>query len=249
MKHKFLFVCGLHRSGTSLVFQSLREHPEISGFRDTGVAEDEGQHLQTVFPPAIDKGGPGRFGFDPSSHMTEAASEVSAANREKLLAEWGRYWDFSRPVLLEKSPPNLVRTRFLQALFENAYFLIITRHPVAVSCATSKWLKSSPSKLLKHWIVCHRTYLEDAPHVAHKLVIRYEDFVADPDAGLAQIHAFVGVEPHAAEGITVRTDLNEKYFAMWRQMETRGLKGFFARRARKRFEADANRFGYSLQDF
>ena len=34
---RMVFVCGLHRSGTSVVHRCLREHPEVSGFSDTGV--------------------------------------------------------------------------------------------------------------------------------------------------------------------------------------------------------------------
>ena len=47
---RYVFVCGLHRSGTSLITRSLMDHPEVSGFRDTGAIEDEGQFLQTVLP-------------------------------------------------------------------------------------------------------------------------------------------------------------------------------------------------------
>ncbi len=36
---RYLFVCGLHRSGTSLITRCLMEHPSVSGFRDTGAIE------------------------------------------------------------------------------------------------------------------------------------------------------------------------------------------------------------------
>jgi len=35
--NRHIFVCGLHRSGTSLITRSLAEHPEITGFSGTGV--------------------------------------------------------------------------------------------------------------------------------------------------------------------------------------------------------------------
>ncbi|MEI2612689.1 MAG: hypothetical protein V9G20_28950 [Candidatus Promineifilaceae bacterium] len=57
--HQFIFIGGLHRSGTSILFKTLRDHPQISGFYNTQVPEDEGQHLQTVIPPAKAFGGPG----------------------------------------------------------------------------------------------------------------------------------------------------------------------------------------------
>ncbi len=39
---RYVFVCGLHRSGTSLLARALAEHPAASGFQNTGAIEDEG---------------------------------------------------------------------------------------------------------------------------------------------------------------------------------------------------------------
>lgn len=66
-----IFIGGLHRSGTSLLHEILRRHPAVSGFANTGVPKDEGQHLQTVYPPASAFGGPGLFGFNRASFMNE----------------------------------------------------------------------------------------------------------------------------------------------------------------------------------
>ena len=51
--------------------------------------------------------------------------------------------DTGKEFLLEKSPPNIIRTRFLQAMFPNSYFINIKRHPIATSLATKKWSKTS----------------------------------------------------------------------------------------------------------
>jgi len=115
-RHQFVFLAGLHRSGTTLLARLLAAHPEMSGFSGTGVPADEGQHLQSVYPAAKKYGGPGRFGFAPESHLTEGSPLVSEASARKLFEEWSAHWDLSRPLLLEKSPPNLLKTRFLQAL-------------------------------------------------------------------------------------------------------------------------------------
>ncbi len=242
--HRFLFICGLHRSGTSLLFKCLKEHPDISGFSDTGVPEDEGQHLQSVYPAGEAFGGPGRFGFDPASYLDETSPLVTAENRDRLFAEWAAHWDLSRPVLLEKSPPNLVRARFLQALFPESWFVTMTRHPVAVSLATQKWSRTGDVSLLRHWLRCHERYRADAPALKHHLEVRYEDFVADPEGVLGRVYDFVGLERRGTSE-RVRSDVNDKYFEQWEQ--PRSLWGGVRRRLTGvRFEARVRRFGYSL---
>jgi len=94
MEHHFIFVAGLHRSGTSVLHQILRSHPSVSGFFNTGVPEDEGQHLQTVFRPAMAFGGPGRFGFDPNSYMNEHHRLATAKNANRALSSVGQTLGF-----------------------------------------------------------------------------------------------------------------------------------------------------------
>ena len=85
-QHRYIFVGGLHRSGTSVLFRALRDHPEVSGFQGTASPEDEGMHLQTVFPPSGRYGGAGEFGFHPEAHLTEASPLVSMTGWRKNLS-------------------------------------------------------------------------------------------------------------------------------------------------------------------
>ncbi len=241
-----LFVCGLHRSGTSLVHRCLARHPEVFGFHDTGMPEDEGQHLQTVYPPAYRHGGPGRFGFDPASHLTEESPLVTDANRARLIEEWGSHCSGGGGLFVEKSPPNLVRTRFLQAMFPRASFLVVVRHPAAVAGATQKWSHTPSTSLVHHWVACHTTLRADAPQLERVRVVRYEEMVADPDASLAAIYDWLGLAPQAS-GEPVRADVNARYFARWRSRAR--LAGRLDRKlAARRYEGDVRSWGYSLRD-
>jgi hypothetical protein len=245
-RYKFVFVCGLHRSGTSPLFRILREHPEISGFQNTSAPEDEGQHLQTVFPAAKAYGGPGCFGFAEEAHLTEESSLVSSGNRQRLFEEWSRYWDLTKPCLLEKSPPNLIRTRFLQAIFPGSHFIVISRHPIAVSLATSKWTPSSLESLMEHWLHCHRLFELDRPYLSHVRVIKYEDLIRGTEIELEQIYGFLGLAPHPSPILNPAG--NERYFRAWRELsvETNGRALF--REIVAKYEEKVRLYGYSLMD-
>ena len=84
-EHQFVFIGGLHRSGTSLLHRCLRSHPDFSGFLDLGVPEDEGQFVQSVYPRKY--GGPGLFAFHPAAHITESSPLVTDDNRRRLYEE------------------------------------------------------------------------------------------------------------------------------------------------------------------
>jgi glycosyltransferase involved in cell wall biosynthesis len=243
----FVFICGLHRSGTSLLFEMLREHPQISGFRDTGVPEDEGQHLQSVYPPAGTHGLPGRFGFKRDAHLTEASPLVSDANRAMLFAEWAPRWDGSKPFLLEKSPPNLIRTRFLQAMFPNSKFVVFRRHPIPVSLATRRWSRTRIFSLVRHWVVCHETWRKDRPRVRNVLELTYEHLVAEPADALEQLCAFLGADPFPCPP-PQKPDptVNAHYMETWRQLK-RHPRGRLSLGITERvFESRIRSWGYSF---
>lgn len=237
----FVFVTGLHRTGTSLLHRLLRAHPRISGFANTGVHEDEGQHLQSVVPPAMAYGGPGRFGFDARAYLDETSALATRDNAEKLYGEWAAHWDISKPFLLEKSPTTLVRMRFFQALFPNSAFVVILRHPIAVTKATQKWTKTGTRALMEHTLSCYERALDDLPHLRRTFVLRYEDFVAQPEGALDAICDFIGVAS-ITPSEPVRSDVNSRYFHAWRH----GPLAFRRRRIASDYEARVRRLGYSM---
>jgi sulfotransferase family protein len=149
-------------------------------------------------------------------------------------------------VLVEKSPPNLLKLRFLQALFPDATFVVIMRHPIAVSYATQKWSETSLDSLLEHWLVCHEIFLKDAPHIRKLVLVRYEDFVGDPLGVVGRIQGRLGLTPSEA-AFKARTGINDDYFKRWNARLKPRQKRHNAELA-DRYEERANRFSYSLRD-
>lgn len=270
-EHKYVFIGGIHRSGTSILLKLLRGHPEISGFIDTNAFEDEGQHLQSVYPTweldqseEISK--PKElirrfinrmllrkrllFAFNNKAHLTETSSYVSAENQTKLFSEWKIYWDLNKQFLLEKSPPNIIRTRFLQAMFPNSYFIIVRRHPIAVSLAIQKWVKWSERTtfpLFEHWIKCHDIFKSDQLYLRNSFEFKHEDFISKPDVCLKEIHSFLGIDYHPAEE-DILSNTNEKYYRIWRRWHENPNQITLVNKIQNQFEDKINSFGYSFFD-
>jgi hypothetical protein len=244
--HRFVFLAGLHRSGTTLLARLLAAHPEISGFSDTGAPADEGQHLQTVYPSDHEHGRPGRFGFAPEMHLTEASPLVSDENALRLFEEWSPHWDLSCRFLLEKSPPNLLKTRFLQALYPDSAFVVIVRHPIPVSIPTAKWRGTRRfDRMFEHWVHCHALFAADREHLNRVHVLQYEQLVSDPAGQLRRIFDFLELEP-IPPSEPVDTGANEKYFRRWRELKRDPRMRAYLDLVSLRYERRVRRYGYSL---
>lgn len=258
MQHQHIFVGGLHRSGTTPLARLLGEHAQITGLTNTGVPEDEGQHLQDVYPKIREHGGMSRFAHTHAAHLTETSPLVTSESGERLLRSWAPYWDLSRPFLLEKSPGNLIKFRFLQELFPQSYFIAMVRHPVVAALAMRKWnprpiarngrLRVSLARTVAHWEAAHRLLREDLPHLRRVRVVCYEQLVADPEAELRKLQHFLGLDgPLPAR--SVRRGCNDQYAAVWDAMQNGGVA------ARRQYHkilrmplAEAAAYGYDISN-
>lgn len=229
----------------------LAEHPDVSGFSKTGEKMDEGQYLQSVYPSGPVRGGDavGRLGFDPAAYLTEKSPLAAPDKADRLFADWARYWDLSKSVLIEKSPPNILRMRYLQACFPDSHFILIARHPIAASVATKKWCRLNPVPgIIANWAVCYGRALKDAEKLNSVSVIRYEDLVADPKGALRPLTDRIGLSPLASAPDGVKDDLNLKYFDMWKTLLADPRERAMAALVRPFAEPVARRLGYSLDD-
>jgi hypothetical protein len=268
--YKYVFVCGLQRSGTSMLGRNVARLKDCTGFKNTGVLQDEGQYLQDVYPSDQAYGGTGRYGFDPRAHLTETSDLLTPENIARLRASWHAHWDNSKTICVEKTPGNLLMTRFLQAAFPESYFVVFKRHPVAVSMATQRWKVSVTAihSLLEHWLHCYGIFEEDKKYLKHVYELRYEDYVEHPDKYHQEIARFIGTTvPDAPTDDEFRyvtqwppTSLrvperameqtsgayNEKYLNRWRDLIARSFFRTYYRYLAMKYEPRFNKHGYSL---
>ncbi|MCZ3387121.1 MAG: sulfotransferase [Actinomycetia bacterium] len=243
---RLVFVGGLHRSGTTLLARLLASHPDATGLAGTGVPEDEGQHVQAVYPPAERFGGSGRFALNSQAHLTETSPLATSESAQQLWDAWQPYWDSERRFLIEKSPLNLIMGRFLQNLFPTASFVFIVRHPVTVTLATRKWRRrTSLPKLMENWFSGHDVARDDLAHLTRVHVVSYEWLLADPKSTMAEVTEFLSMPGEVDVG-SVDGSSSDVYETQWPELLHASHRG--AVKAHRLYQDRAKAFGYDLND-
>lgn len=129
--HTVILLGGPHRGGTTVLWDTFRQHPMISDFgnqRESGLDFSEGIFTQDVYPRFSigfessrrpkEPVGLGRFALANEKHVhwTHEHPKITPSNQARLLNRYGWYWDLNKRFLLEKSPTNAVLSTFLQSL-------------------------------------------------------------------------------------------------------------------------------------
>lgn len=208
---KWLFLVGCYNSGTTLLAELLGRHPAISAL------PTEGHFITDQFVKDYEVGLPRMWaGREELFRLTEADEGPDVIRIKK---EWGMRLDLSKPVLLEKSPPNSVRTRWLQKHFHPAYFVAIVRNGYAVAEGITR--KADPKHLRDSWPIEQSAWQwrrsievleEDSTCLEHFMWVRYEDLVRVPMQVLNSVAEFAGLsqfqdfDPNAALSIHERKD-------------------------------------------
>ena len=202
-RNRFVFVAGLHRTGTSLVSRMLAAHPEISAITGAPVPENEGCYLQGAIPHTALHGRPGHYAVDPAQHHTEASRYNTLEARRRLFEDWSPWFDGAKPWWLEKSPVNLTRMRLYQQLFPTSQFVIVLRHPQFMAAALAKWVDADAASLLAYALDAYDVMVADLAYLHAAFVMRYEDLIADPQAIQRSLCAFLSIDERYAN-LTLR---------------------------------------------
>ena len=100
---------------------------------------------------------------------------------------WDAYWDRDKPVLLEKSPPNIIRTGDILAHFQPVQFIIMVRNPYAQSEGLMRRNHWPARRAANFAMMCLRTQLKNRRQLDNATVLTYESLVQDPAGACAAI--------------------------------------------------------------
>lgn len=167
--------------------------------------------------------GEGQYIPEVEEVMRQAPWKASVALPWKRIKEvWEGYWDKEKPLLVEKSPPNLIRTNSILEHFSPVYFLIMVRNPYAHCEGPMRRNGWGVEKAAEFTVRCMRQQRENAEKLDHALSLTYEELVENPEATSQAIQASIpelgklkhdqNFEVYSVDGMVKRgiVNLNEK---------------------------------------
>jgi hypothetical protein len=194
-------IAGMHRSGTSMVTRALHDsglrlvgtsaeelieaaddNPE--GFWENKAIRDCNDELLEATggawdnPPDLPPAGVD----DPRvAHVAEAATAALTTLRQH------DHWGF-------KDPRTCLTAAYWLDLEPELRFVVCVRHPIDVALSLRRRNQSSYSLGLSLWERYYATLLDQVPP-ERRIVSHYDTFFVDPEAEMARLCAFAGLEP------------------------------------------------------
>lgn len=187
---KWVFIVGCYNSGTTLLHDLLASHPEV------GSLPQEGQFLTDQLPVPRDLGLPRLWALDPARFYLDETMGQSI-DVTALKRQWGAHYDDpQRPVLLEKSPTNAARIRWLEKHFEEASFIAIIRDGYAVTAGIRRKAGHPIEMAARQWAVSNEIMFRDLATAKRQRIVHYEDLTARPDEVMGSLLGFLDLAPH-----------------------------------------------------
>ncbi len=227
-KYGWLFILGPNNSGTTLLSNLLQEHPEIRGL------PKEGHHLTKGLPCPFRIDAVRLWSLQLDVFRWTEEDDVWPADRAKF--DWARHYPRRSGYLLEKSPPNTIRSRWLQRYFRPAKFVSIVRHPYATCEGIRRRMDCDIETAARHWATCMEILLTDLEKLDQSFFFTYEELTGEPEGTLTRMEKFLNlaqpfdrklfgeVSAHSIDGSTTGLqNLNAKSIARLSDEDKRAI--------------------------
>ncbi|MGH8504132.1 MAG: sulfotransferase [Gammaproteobacteria bacterium] len=168
--HKYLFVLSPPYGGSTVFWRLLGTSPA------TSLHPLEGQSLEGV------------------KHIMRNRAWDSATEFpwEHIKERWHQFWDTDKPVLVEKSPPNIIRAFEIQKVFRPSYFLVMIRDPYSFCEGRRRRHKGSDIRdSAAFWVSCAAYQRKNIEGLEHVIRVRYEDFAERPQETRERLLNFI----------------------------------------------------------
>lgn len=172
--NRYLFILAPPFSGSTLLNELLSTSSSVS--TNNALGTREGQQLPGVKELMWES----KNKYDP-----QAPYDWPFIRRQ-----WLKYWDVTKPVLLEKSPPNIVRATELMHHFVPASFIIMVRDPYAV-CESMIRRGQDATEAAAFAIRCLRLQKQNIETLQNFIFFTYEELTDAPEIIRQKLIAFI----------------------------------------------------------
>lgn len=177
LKHRHLFILCSHSSGSTALWRLLQTSPHVSAL------PEEGQFIGEV-APLMRKA--------PWNDKTELPWAT-------IKAEWDKVWDLDKSILLEKSPPHLLRAQAIEQVFENACFIVMVRNPYAYCEGTKRrgrtglgyGREATYAQIAEGWVRETQHQIRNLQLLQRVIGLTYEELTNRPAKTKAKVLAFM----------------------------------------------------------
>jgi hypothetical protein len=185
--NRWCFIVGCNNSGTSLLQELLERTNKVSTF------PFEGQRYTRVLKRST-KRGHERVWSEYLEEL-EVNPKISDKLRPRLLYDWMS--ELTMPVkeiIVEKTPANIIRMKWLNETFPKSYFIGIVRNGYAVAEGIRRKGHKPVDRGAKHWNFVNKRMIESSKDVDNFLLIKYEDLVDKQEKIISLLSIFLGID-------------------------------------------------------
>ncbi|MFL2574425.1 MAG: sulfotransferase [Flavobacteriales bacterium] len=173
-KNQYLFILSPPFCGSTLLTEIISTSKNVSCNNNIGLRE--GQHL-------------------PRAHNLLFTEDRWDPNKEidwnKIKKLWGKYWDRSKEVLLEKSPPNICRANNIDKVFNNSKYICLTRNPYAQIQSNIRRYNTDIELATEKYISYLKFQKKNIETLKNTLVVSYEELADNPSKTKEKISVFL----------------------------------------------------------
>jgi hypothetical protein len=159
---KYLFVLSPPFCGSTLLTQIISSSNNVSCNNNIGLME--GQHLPQAKDILFTKD---RWDIDKKIDWI------------KVKSIWHKYWDLSKPILLEKSPPNIIRVEKINKYFNKVKFICLVRNPYA-QIQSNLRRYNTDIKVATTDYIKYLKFQKENLNKYDSILIKYEDLTEQP---------------------------------------------------------------------
>lgn len=193
-----VFIVAPNNSGSTMLHNLIATSSQVSILPDEGQYCWGGGHGPAPLPLGVKH----IFALKESVFTNEDSYDWINIKRE-----WNKLWDQTKPILLEKSPPNVVRVDMLKREFPDCKLIFMMRNPYAI---VEGIMRGNPEATLwqatAHTARIMEVQKRNIERNPDSLKFKYEDLTEYPAEITKEIENYLGIDDIKWQGdITVKS--------------------------------------------